>query len=60
MKSFRENKVFNFTARMSPGGGNDFWESGVVHPDWVLKDLIAIFHPHLLPNHTFVYYQKLN
>lgn len=60
VKSLNENRVYNFNLRRSPGGGNDFWESGVVHPDWVLKDLIAIFHPDLIPNHTFVYYQKLN
>jgi hypothetical protein len=25
----------------------------------VLADLIAIFHPELMPNHVFVYYRKL-
>ena len=59
VKCFQEKQVFNFNLRRTPGGGNDFWESGAVHPDWVLKDLIAIFHPRLIPNHTFVYYQKL-
>ncbi len=60
IRPLQEKKVFNFNRRMSPGGGNDFWESGVVHPDLILKDLIAIFHPELIPNHTFVYYQLLN
>lgn len=60
IRSLQEKKVFNFNRRLSPGGGNDFWESGVVHPDLILKDLIAIFHPDLIPNHTFVYYQLLN
>lgn len=60
IKSFTQQNVFNFTARMTPGGGNDFWESGVVHPDWILKDLIAIFYPKLIPDHNFVYYKKLN
>lgn len=60
MRSLQEQKIYNFNLRRSPGGGNDFWESGVVHPDWVLSDLIAIFHPELMPDHTFVYYQKLN
>jgi iron complex transport system substrate-binding protein len=60
IKSFKENNVYNFTARITPGGGNDFWESGVVHPDWILKDLIAIFHPEMMSNHKFVYYKKLN
>jgi iron complex transport system substrate-binding protein len=52
-------KVFNNDLRMSPGGGNDFWESGVVHPDWILKDLISIFHPELSGHQSLYYYRKL-
>ena len=26
-------------------GGSDFWESGIVHPDIVLRDLVTILHP---------------
>lgn len=59
IKALQQEKVFNFNLRLSPGGGNDFWESGVVHPDWILKDLIAIFHPELISNNNFVYYQLL-
>lgn len=51
--------IWNNTLRWSATGGNDFWESGVVHPDWVLADLIRIFHPSLLPDHEFVYYKPL-
>lgn len=51
--------VWNNTLRRSETGGNDFWESGVVHPDRVLADLIAILHPELLPNHEFIYYKQL-
>lgn len=36
-------RVYNCTLRATPGGGNDFWESGIAHPDWVLQDLINIF-----------------
>jgi len=52
-------QVFNNNLRSTPTGGNDFWESGVVNPDLVLKDLIYIFHPNLLPNHKFYYYRKI-
>jgi len=45
--------------RMSPNGGNDFWESGVVHPDLILKDLISIFHPEIAGQQTLYYYRKL-
>ncbi len=33
--------VYNNNARMSSGGGNDYWESGTVRPDLVLADLIS-------------------
>lgn len=38
-------RVWNNTARLTPGGGNDFWESGVTHPDIVLRDIVSILHP---------------
>jgi iron complex transport system substrate-binding protein len=53
------NMVYNNDLRMSPGGGNDFWESGVIHPDWILKDLITIFHPEISGWQPFYYYRKL-
>lgn len=43
----RGGNVFNCTRRLSPRGGNDFWESGVIRPDRILGDLIKIFHPEL-------------
>lgn len=58
-KPFRQGKVFNNNKRIGPGGGNDFWESGVVHPELILRDLIKIFHPELLPNDSLYYYQLL-
>ena len=35
--------IYNNTLRMTPEGGNDFYESGVVRPDLILEDLIRIF-----------------
>ena len=57
--SFREGKVFNNDARVTPEGGNDYWETGVARPDLVLADLISIFHPELVPNHKRIWYRKL-
>lgn len=37
-------KIFNNIRRLSPDGGNDFWESGAVRPDLILGDLVRIFH----------------
>jgi len=35
-------RVYNNTLRMTPEGGNDFYERGAVRPDLVLKDLCQI------------------
>jgi iron complex transport system substrate-binding protein len=58
-QAFRAGRVFNNNARMDPGGGNDFWETGVANPDRVLADLISIFHPELLPRHQRSWYWQL-
>lgn len=52
-------QVFNNNLRSSPEGGNDYWESGTVRPDLVLADLISVFHPDLLADHSLVYYRQL-
>ena len=58
-RAFREGRVYNNTLRVNDHGGNDIWERGVNHPDEVLADLIKIFHPDLLPDHEFIYYEQL-
>ena len=35
--------IYNNTLRMTPEGGNDFYESGVVRPDLILEDLVRMF-----------------
>ncbi len=40
-------------------GGNNYYELGVTSPQLVLADLVAIFHPELLPQHEFSFYQRL-
>lgn len=57
--AFQKGKVWNNNKRQNANGGNDYYESAVAHPDVVLADLIAIFHPDLLPGHEFTYYQPL-
>lgn len=59
MRCVEQGQIFNFDRRMSPRGGNDYWESGVVRPDVVLRDLIKIFHPELMEGEEFFYYRKL-
>lgn len=53
------DNVYNNTLRTTPGGGNDFWESGAVRPDLILSDLIRILHPGLIQDAPLHYYKKL-
>lgn len=39
-----EKGVYNNILRADPGGGNDFWESGAMHPEWILEDLVTLLH----------------
>ncbi len=55
----RSGHIFNNTRRSTSGGGNDYYESGVVNPDMVLRDLVKIFHPGLV-HEEFVYHKQLN
>jgi len=55
-----KGKIYNNNAIQNSLGGNDYWESGIVNPDVILKDLIKIFHPELLPDYKLHYYKKLN
>ena len=60
-KNFRvltQGKVYNNNKRLSKQGGNDFWESGTVHPDLILRDLIGVFYPGLI-SEEMVYYQQI-
>ena len=57
--AFEEGTVYNNVARVTEMGGNDILETGVLHPEGVLADLIAIFHPDALPDHALTYYLVL-
>ena len=57
-RCFRNGDVYNNNARTNTAGGNDYYESAVVHPDLLLRDLIKIFHPELVEE-DFVYYKRL-
>lgn len=54
-KAFRNHGVVYCNMRTRP-----FYERMPMEPDNVLADLIHIFHPELLPDHTPVFYTLLN
>ena len=54
----KEGRVYNNNLRINRYGGDDFWESGIMHPDIILEDLIKIFHPGLLGEPKPLYYYR--
>lgn len=58
MKVFKSGKLYAVTAK-EKGKANDFFESGVVRADLVLKDYIEIFHPEIFPNYDLTYMKEL-
>lgn len=55
---FNDGKIYVITGK-EKAKANDFFESGVVRSDLVLKDYIKIFHPELLPDYQLTYMKEL-
>ncbi|MGO4203285.1 ABC transporter substrate-binding protein [Rhodococcus sp. TAF43] len=57
--AFRDGQVWTSSKRITDAGAIDIYEQGVLRPDLVLADLIAIAHPDLMPGHEFTFYSRL-
>lgn len=55
---FNKGKIYGVSGREKQKA-NDFFESGVVRSDVVLKDYIKIFHPELLPGYQLTYMNEV-
>ena len=57
--AFQKKNIYTFASETGPTGGVIFYELAPLRPDLVLKDLISIFHPELLPNYETTFYKPL-
>lgn len=57
--SFKTGKVYTYDSRKGVKGGSEFMELGYLRPDIILKDLVKIAHPQLLPDYTLYFHRKL-
>ncbi len=55
----QNGRVYNDNARVNENGGNDWYENGVTNPHVLLRDIIHILYPDLLPDHELVFYHPL-
>jgi len=58
-KPFQTQQVYSYDARKGAKGGSEFLELGYLRPDIILKDLVKIAHPELLPEYHLYFHKKL-
>ncbi|WP_455169903.1 ABC transporter substrate-binding protein [Aegicerativicinus sediminis] len=57
--AFKTDNIYTMGNTVGETGGVLYYELGIARPDLVLKDLIKIGHPELLPDYKFTFFQKL-
>lgn len=58
--AFKAKKIYSFANTKGPTGGLLYYELAPQRPDLVLKDLVHIFHPELLPDHNPYFFTPLH
>ncbi|MDN3205555.1 ABC transporter substrate-binding protein [Algoriphagus sediminis] len=58
-EAFKSGNVYTYTLKKGPTGGLEYFELGYMRPDLILKDLIKIMHPEILPDYELYFYQSL-
>lgn len=58
-KSFKNDRIYTPSTKTGPTGGVIYYELAPTRPDLVIKDLIKITNPELLPDHELVFFEKM-
>jgi len=58
-KAVQNKNVFTYSNSLGATGGVLYYELAPTRPDLVLKDLISIFHPELLPDYQPTFFKAL-
>ncbi|PKA83944.1 iron complex transport system substrate-binding protein [Ulvibacter sp. MAR_2010_11] len=58
--TYTNQKIFSSTTKKGATGGVIYYELAPNRPDLVLKDIIKILHPSLLPNHELFFFSKIH
>ncbi|MEO1032985.1 MAG: ABC transporter substrate-binding protein [Bacteroidota bacterium] len=58
--AFKNKSVYTFSSTTGDTGGVLYYELGTARPDLVLKDIIKVCHPELLPDYTPYFFKPLN
>jgi len=58
-KAVETKNVYSFSTKKGKTGGVIYYELAPNRPDLVLKDIIKILHPELLPNYELFFFEQL-
>lgn len=58
-KAFKDKNIYSFSSKKGKTGGILYYELASNRPDLILKDLIRILHPELLPDYELYIFEKL-
>ncbi len=58
-KAFKNGNIYTPVTKKGATGGVLYYELATVRPDLVLKDLIKITHPNILPNYQLTFFEKM-
>jgi iron complex transport system substrate-binding protein len=59
-KAFRNKNIYTFSKKRGADGGVIYFELSPIQPHFVLKDLIKVTHPELLPDYKTHFLEKLD
>jgi iron complex transport system substrate-binding protein len=58
-KAFQQHKVYSFRGKKGKTGGILYYELAPNRPDMVLKDIVKLLHPELLPGYRPYFFEPL-
>ncbi|WP_348668160.1 ABC transporter substrate-binding protein [uncultured Polaribacter sp.] len=58
-EAFKNDRIYTPSTKKGKTGGVIYYELAPTRPDLVLKDIIKITHPNLLPNYALTFFEKM-
>lgn len=58
-EAFKNSNIYTYATNKGATGGLLYFETSPTRPDLVLKDIIKITQPELLPNYTLTFFEKM-
>jgi iron complex transport system substrate-binding protein len=58
-KAYKTKNIYSYSTKKGKTGGIIYYELAPNRPDLVLKDLVKIMHPEMLPDYKLYFFEKL-